>query len=129
MQHHSEIEVFVKLQILYILNLSMSKFFEGSLINRAHISSEDSKALWSLRSVSGRVMFLSFKDKKRSMDIEYTIGKILDTKKAIFWDSKVTTISYLVHHDTSLQITTVILSQNATKVYDKMRQVLYYKMR
>ena len=107
----------------------MSKFFEGSLINRVRISSEDSKALWSLRSVSGRVMFLSFKDKKRSMDIEYTIGKILDTKQAIFLDSKVTTISYLVHHDTSLQITTVILSQNATKVYDKMRQVLYYKMR
>ena len=38
-------------------------------------------------------------------------------------------VPYLVHYDTLLQYATVTLSQNATKVYFKMRQVFYYKMR
>ena len=43
-------------------------------------------------------------------------------------------VSYLVHYEallqnnTSLQNATVILLQNVTKAYCKMRQVMYYKI-
>ena len=35
----------------------------------------------------------------------------------------------MINYDTLLQNATAILLQNATKVYDKMRQVFHYKMR
>ena len=56
------------------------------------------------------------------------IGHSMSIRNLTFGVNSVT-VSDLIRYDSLLQNATAILLQNAVKVYCKMRQVLYYKMR
>ena len=78
---------FVKPQTLQISNLTMSKRFWGSFINRAQKLSENSKPLWKLCSERGSFIHPSSKN-KGLRDIGHGMNMALDTKKFIFMNEQ-----------------------------------------
>ena len=56
-------------------------------------------------------------------DFGHSMSIVLDTKK-----SSAFPVSYLIHYENLLQNATIVLLENALKVYYKVRQVFCYKM-
>ena len=56
-------------------------------------------------------------------DFGHSMSIVLDTKK-----SSAVPVSYLIHYENLLQNKTIVLLENALKVYYKVRQAFCYKM-
>lgn len=101
---------FVKPQTLQISNLTVSKRFWGSFINRAQKLSKNSKPLWKLCSGRGSVIHPSSKN-KGLRDIGHEHGTRY--KEIYFYERTVVMVSYLVYYD--MNIWKAYLSKIQTK--------------
>ena len=110
-----------------ILNFSVPKSFQGSLVNKTQNSSKNSKPFWRLHFRRGSVAYPPSIGKGLS-DIQYSISMIIETRFHYGFIWFIMT-RYCNMRQIILENATAVLSQNATEVYYKVRQVSYYKMR
>ena len=107
-----------------VLNLSLSKYLSGNFVNRTWNLSKNLKPFRRLCFGRGSVVLLS-SNGEGLRDIQHSKNMVLDTRFPIWF---IVTFYYKIQQ-ILLQIATAILLQNATDIYNKMRQVFYYKMR
>ena len=72
---------FVKSQVLLVLNLSVSKYFQESLVNRAQIQKKNSTLFRSFCPGKATEIHAHSKD-EGPRDIGHKISMVLDTKKS-----------------------------------------------
>ena len=106
-----------------ILNLSLSRCFWGSFVNRTQNSTENSKPFLRLR-LGRRSVVRPPSNGEGLRDIQNSMSTVLDTRFHIWFIMTV----YCKMRQILLQNAKAILLQNATEVYNKIRQVFYYKM-